>query len=225
MKCARGLTLVELLVGLTIGLILLAGASGLMLGQLREHRQLVQETQVQQDVRAIAALLRREVATAGAWGDPAHGAWSSQHGKGRPNPYALVDTSPDGSSLSLAASHSLLQGLGNDNHQLDDEDRKVFRWRAAALEFRTDGGRFQPLNDPASVAIRHFEARVETTRHPQEGLCPKACAGRPQCPPQLVTRTLRVRLTAEAATDPRIQHPLDWRTRLDTDHIEGSCPP
>jgi len=221
----RGLTLVELLVGLAIGLILLAGASGLMLGQLREHRQLVLETQVQQDVRAMAALLRREVATAGAWGDPARGAWSAHQGKGRPNPYADVEASPDGSSLSLAASQAVLHGVDDDNHQLDDEDRKVFRWRAAALEFRTDGGRFQPLNDPGTVAIRHFEARIETTRHPQEGLCPKACAGWAQCPPQLVTRTLRVRLEAEAATDPRIQHRLDWRTRLDTDHIEGSCPP
>lgn len=225
MKAHRGMGLVELLVGLAIGLFLLTGAGSLMLAQLREHRRLVLETQVQQDVRAIAALLRRELSTAGAWGEPDRGAWSPARGKGQSNPYAELALGDDGRSISFAASQAAQAGRPNENNQLDDTDRKALRWRQTALEFRTDGGRFQPLNDPGTVAIRHFEARIDTTRQAQEGLCPRACDGWSQCPPHWVVRTLRVRLQAEATQDPAVRQELEWQTRLDADRIEGSCRP
>lgn len=219
------MTLVELLVGMAIGLFLVAGSGSLMLGQLNEHRRLLLETQVQQDLRAISVLIRREAATAGSWGEPAWAAWSSRHRKGRTNPYAHVETSEDGSHLSFAASRSATRGDGDENHVLDDADRKSFRWRGGTLEFRTDGGRFQPLNDPGSVRIQRFEARIETARQALEDLCPKACEGWENCPPQRVSRVLLVHVEAQAAKDPHIHKSWDWQGSLDTDVLEGECRP
>ena len=56
---ARGLSIVELLVGIAVGLFVLAGATLLVSSQLSDNRQLMLETQVQQDLRASADLIAR----------------------------------------------------------------------------------------------------------------------------------------------------------------------
>ena len=62
---ARGLSLVELMVGITIGLIVVAGATLLTATQLSDNRRLLLETQVQQDLRAAADIIAREVRRGG----------------------------------------------------------------------------------------------------------------------------------------------------------------
>ena len=52
----RGLTLVELMVGLAVGLFVLAGATLVVSSQLNDNRTLLLETQIQQDLRAKARI-------------------------------------------------------------------------------------------------------------------------------------------------------------------------
>lgn len=61
-----GMSIVELMVGVTIGLIIVAAASLLMSTQLVENRKLLTETQLQQDLRATADIMTRELRRAGA---------------------------------------------------------------------------------------------------------------------------------------------------------------
>ncbi len=225
MTPVRGMTLVELMVGLTLGLFLVAGAGSLMGAQLHEQRRLQLELQVQQDVRAIGSLIRRELGTAGAWAEPERGAWTESAGRGSANPYAGFDIDTETGALLFAASQAAFDNETPENHRVDDADRKALRLRGATLEFRTDGGRFQPLNDPGTVAIRRFEARTEQTEHPLEAVCARPCDGWTDCPPRLTVRTWVLTLDAEAATDARVTQSWSWRQRLSADTVSGSCRP
>ena len=71
----RGLSIVELMVGMAIGLFVVAAASMLVVTQLSDNRRLTLETQVQQDLRATADIITRELRRAGHWGKARDGVW------------------------------------------------------------------------------------------------------------------------------------------------------
>ena len=71
----RGLSIVELMVGVAIGLFVVAAASMLVVTQLSDNRRLTLETQVQQDLRATADIITRELRRAGHWGKARDGVW------------------------------------------------------------------------------------------------------------------------------------------------------
>ncbi|HLO96794.1 MAG TPA: hypothetical protein VK195_20995, partial [Burkholderiaceae bacterium] len=56
----------DLLLGMGLGLFLSAVAGGLMLSQWREHKHLLAETLLQQELRNAMALMRHEVHRSGA---------------------------------------------------------------------------------------------------------------------------------------------------------------
>ncbi len=221
----RGMSLVELLVGLTIGLFIVAAASTLMLGQLREHKRLTVETQTQQELRAIGELLRRELMQAGAWARADDALWTPNDLNPMPNPYSEVLTSEDGTSLSFWASQAAVGDAtaSAENHSADAADRKAFRLKGKALEYLTDGGSFQPLNDPATLAITAFKVSLQTVSYREEALCPKPCDGLTDCPPEVTQRHVRVVLKGQAAADAAVKRNLDFSTRLPADVITGRC--
>lgn len=59
----RGLSLVELMVGITVGLFVVAAAATLVANQLSDNRRLLLETQVQQDLRATMDIITRAVSS------------------------------------------------------------------------------------------------------------------------------------------------------------------
>jgi type IV pilus assembly protein PilW len=75
----RGLSLVELMVGIAVGMFVVAAATMLAATQLGENRRLLLETQVQQDLRATVDLVVREIRRAATYGrqlDAAGLVWS-----------------------------------------------------------------------------------------------------------------------------------------------------
>ena len=65
-RSARGLSLVELMVGIAIGLFIVAAATVMVSGQLGENRRLLLESQLQQDLRATSDIIARELRRSGA---------------------------------------------------------------------------------------------------------------------------------------------------------------
>jgi prepilin peptidase dependent protein B len=63
----RGLSIVELLVGVALGLFLVAGAVTMFVTNLGSSRQLLSEARVNQDLRAAADLITRDLRRAGYW--------------------------------------------------------------------------------------------------------------------------------------------------------------
>ena len=65
----QGASLVELLVGVAVGLFIVAGATLIVSTQLSENKRLLAETQLQQDLRAAADIMTRELRRSGYWLD------------------------------------------------------------------------------------------------------------------------------------------------------------
>lgn len=102
----RGVGLVELMVGITVGLIVTAGATVVATRQINEHRRLMLEVQMQQDLRVAADLLQQDLRRAGYRGLPANGVWEPERDGGatpaKPaasSPYVQVSQGADGASL------------------------------------------------------------------------------------------------------------------------------
>ncbi len=65
LKRARGFTLVELLVGITLGLIVAAGAMAMFVSIARSTSTIVQTNRLQQELRSIALVMTRDIRRAG----------------------------------------------------------------------------------------------------------------------------------------------------------------
>ena len=61
----RGLSIVELMVGIAVGMFLVAGAVTMFVGNLTSSRQLLVEARVNQDLRATVDLISRDLRRAG----------------------------------------------------------------------------------------------------------------------------------------------------------------
>ena len=85
-KSPQGLSIVELMVGITIGLFILAGASMVLTTQLGDNRRLLLEAQVQQDLRVASDLISREIRAAGYWGNAYQQVWAVKTTKPTPRP-------------------------------------------------------------------------------------------------------------------------------------------
>ena len=98
----RGLSLVELMVGVTIGLFVVAAATVLVSTQLIENRRLLLDTQVQQDLRATADIVTRDLRRAGLTLEDLalKSIWIANGSTGFPQPL-------DGSVVNVATSGSV----------------------------------------------------------------------------------------------------------------------
>jgi prepilin-type N-terminal cleavage/methylation domain-containing protein len=72
----HGLGLIELMVGITVGLIVAAGASIVAVNQINEHRRLMLEMQIQQDLRTTADLIQQDLRRQGFRGTAELGVWA-----------------------------------------------------------------------------------------------------------------------------------------------------
>lgn len=133
-RSARGFTLVELLVGLVIGALVLAGLMTMSLQQGRQARQADAELRGLRELEAIDRLLHRLLRQAVA-----------PEGEAR-----RFEVSPDGASLAFRA-------------RLDDGSERplAFRLAQGTLEMRIDAGAWQALHDAGAVTLT--SARFEVS--------------------------------------------------------------
>ncbi|MFN9103025.1 MAG: PilW family protein [Betaproteobacteria bacterium] len=222
-----GLSLVELMVGITIGLIVVAAASLLFSGQLAESRRLIAEAQVQQDLRASADIIARELRRGGALGRDAsvhERVWTlGSAAEPAPNGYAWTisgvgtddavafDYYPQGST----SSSTLTDGFG---FRLDTA-RGVIEYRLFAGGSSTDY--WQDLTDSATMQVTEFSVtrlNDNVTRVP----CPKPCppSGGTACWPTVNQRAFLIVISASHRTIPEVRRTHEARVRLRNDHFD-----
>ena len=89
-RAARGFSLVELMVGIAVGMFVVAAAAIMTSGQLTENRRLLLETQLQQDLRAAADIVARDLRRTGFWIVARSGVPAPAGGTIAANPYGAV---------------------------------------------------------------------------------------------------------------------------------------
>ncbi|MDZ7589495.1 MAG: prepilin-type N-terminal cleavage/methylation domain-containing protein [Rubrivivax sp.] len=216
----RGMSLVELMVGITVGLFVVAAASTLAVNQLSDNRKLLVETQIQQDLRATMDIITRQLRRAGA-----------------------VDIGRAQSGLALGATGGAKSDFTDvDLVGTDDVGFTYYRNAAEAgpygfkldgnvIKTRLAGGGWQELTDANVLKITSFTITADRYPDPASALrvevlpCPKPCAdGTANCWPQLVVRNYTVAITAEATGDPAIQRSISSRVRLRNDWLSFNDP-
>lgn len=208
MRRQRGLSLVELMVGITVGLFIVAAAAMMTTSQLGDNRRLMVETQVQQELRAAMDLINRDVRRASAWDNAATGVW-------RPN-NLIVNTNPNAELQSGNASSSLQYAYRSGGN----ETPSGFRLQDQALQMRV-GNAWQTVTDVQTIRV--LGLTLDLQEHPVSlsGYCMNACAVA-TCP-RLMVRTVDVEITAQATSDASVQRRLVSTIRLPNDKVVGAC--
>jgi prepilin peptidase dependent protein B len=222
----RGLSVIELMVGLAVGLFI-AGAAMLAAVNLTEaNRRVLLEARLNQDLRASMDMVTRHLRRAGYWGNAQAGArgadltGTSYASTG----YAKVEPAEG------TASAVTLRIAQDADDTADTEEEFGFRLSTDAqgtgrLQVRLAGAAaYQDLTDPAITDVTDFSIEALGTQAVALS-CPGACGtgSLPACP-TLQVRRYRLSLSARASFDAAVQRTLQSTVRLRNDALSGACP-
>ena len=217
----RGVSIVELLVAMAIGLFIVATGLTLLTGNLRENRSLLLEARLMQDLRSAADLVTRDLRRAGYWGDAEAGVWQRGASGVTANPYTAL-------SPSAAASDGVAFRFSRDaaeNNTLDSNEQFGFRLRAGVLEMLLGGGNWQAMTDTHTLQVTRFSVTPEVQTITLDGVCASDCpAGSSTCPPRQQVRSLAIALAGRATGDASVLRSVRSAVRLRNDAVIGSCP-
>lgn len=226
-----GLSIVELLVGIAIGLFILAGATLVTTGQVTENRQLILETQIQQDLRSASDLMAVDLRRGGFWGNAQRALWPAAGAAPALSPYRPLWITTNGSGdteINYAISRSAMPiayGGGGEDDNEGSNERFGFSWNSAAgtLEARLGDAGWQTMTDPDVMTVTQFNATVvpQVLVVPCSKLCP---AGGTACWPRQTVRDLNIAIEAQAVHSAIVKRRVDNVVRLRNDSVTGSCP-
>ena len=215
---ARGLSIVELLVGIAVGLFVLAGAAMVATNQITDNRRLLLETQIQQDMRTAMDIIVRDIRRSGysfnAETLPAVGAPALA-----PNAYSPAGALVAGEPLLYTYS---IEASMDDNGIADPEDFRGFKREDDIIKVQLGKGNWQPLTDGEVVRIKELTA----TELPATTLLPTAACGTPPCESsngcgdaRVVSRIIQLTMVGEAVHDKQIVRTLRSAVRVRNDEV------
>lgn len=213
-RLQRGLSLVELMVGIAIGLFIVAAASMLTTSHLDDNRRLMLETQVQQELRAAADIVARDLRRAGYWSAAQDGVSTPDRPTRLENPNAALSTAPGESSDDMLFAYTIT----------DTNSAAGFRFDQAngVAQIKLGPGNYQPLTDPQLVSITTFDVVLRQTEVSLAAMCVTPCV-EPACPKQL-QRRYEFQIAGTATHDSSVRRSLSGQVRLPNDIITGACP-
>lgn len=211
----RGLSLVELMVGVAIGLFITAAAAMLVSTQLSGNRQLLVETQIQQDLRATMDLVTRDLRRA-------------SYSKNADSFAALLDSTT--APLLNGGGNIVITNTGQGGSSAVDYqyDRVLnpgvsLRLSADVLQRRIAGGlgaysTWQPLTDANVLKVTSFTVVPASPTIPVD--CPNLCAdGTELCWPTAQVRQLVITIEGESATGTKVQRRIQSTVRVRNDYV------
>ncbi|WP_077036052.1 PilW family protein [Pelomonas sp. KK5] len=241
-----GLSLVELMVGITIGLIVVAAASLMMSNQVAENSRLLAETQLQQDLRAAADLMLRDIRRAGYNKSASTTVWAPTTTSAVPiNIYA--PTSPAVvedhhfyyaycTSGTCAGASSMPLGLDSYGFRLETRHSNKKGGDVGVL-YSVNGTAFdtaspqvfqfasgatptmQPLTDPESVDITQFDITLTNQGVPATAFTNPPCDPAATNCPCLVVRRVDVTITGQSLYDTKVKRTLQISSRIRNDQL------
>ena len=204
------------MVGVAIGLVIVAAAALLMTGQLVENRRLLVETQLQQDLRGAADIITRELRRAGTQtdSDALDMLWYPGAAEVRYN--------------SKAAVLSVSTGLVTFDYGVDLKVGPYgFRLSSSGvIETQLGSSGWQELTDGNVMRVLSFTPTLSVaTATPIPLPCPNLCAdGTSNCWPTFQVRELNMGITAEAKSDPTVKRSIGSSVRLRNDFVRFADP-
>jgi len=228
-QSSRGMSIVELLIGVAIGLFILAGASAMFVSNVTNSRRLLLEARINQDLRATMDLVTRDLRRGGYWGNSLAGTLATGiTSVTQVNPYSAVavngSTQVDYTyTRDIAENNVLDTGTGTVNEQFG------FRLDLGtnAIQMYIAGG-WQTLTNTNILLIPNNGFRITPTETAIDirAACAKTCidsVSAPTCPIVQV-RTYNIVLTGISKTDSAVIRTLRSQVRVRNDAMSGACP-
>lgn len=217
---ARGLSIVELMVGITIGLFILAGATLVMTSQTSDNRLLLLETQVQQDMRALAHFITRDIRRANYYGGAFRQVWSTDPALATFNPYSQLDPPSSNGSPTITYARSLddrlIQAAPGDDVVSESELVTIALNTSTHAVEMTLGNAVQALTDANVLRVTDLTFRVSFKDIPVP--CAAQCPVNPaNCRLNQRQRTVTFSIVGEAVHDPRVRRSIQETVRLRND--------
>lgn len=227
-----GITLVEVLVGLAVGLFIVGGGLTMLANFTGENRRLLLETRLMQDLRAASDLITRDIRRAGYWSTASTGVWFAGGPDVPPqNAYksiipgacdaavlpAAVDTPANGTTLN-ALCYYIESSVDN---AISVAERYGFKLDGGVLYATIAGAAAQPLTDLSTIVISDFVITAAPQIIDASGYCAKTCTV--NCP-RVVLREFEVLIKGNVPGDTGIFRVLRSNVRVRNDFYEGSCP-
>lgn len=210
-----GLSIVELMVGVAIGLVIVAASALLMTSQLAENRRLLVETQLQQDLRGAADIITRELRRAGTGTEDE--ALNTIWYPGTPEVrYNLK-----------AAALSVSTGLVTFDYTANAAPGPYgFRLSSGIIETRLGASGWQDLTDGNVMTVSSFTPTLSVaSATPIQLPCPSLCADdTSDCWPRFQVREVNIGITAQAKSDGAVKRSLTSRVRLRNDFVQFADP-
>ncbi len=229
----RGISIVELLVGVALGLFLIAGATSLFVANLGNSRKMLVEARVNQDLRAAADLIARDLRRAGYWENAISGTVATTSVTTPPrNQYATV--TPDTANSTISYTYAR-----DTNDTVQSNEQFGFRLSAGTIEMQTSTGVWQTVTDPAVVTITALTISPTASPIDVRDSCAKTCCSAtdvtagtcatanitsPAVCPVITVRQYELVLAGQATNDSRVVRTLRTRVRVRNDLLAGVCP-
>lgn len=233
MRRQRGLSIVEMMVGVAIGLLVVAAAALVVSSQLVENRRLMLETQVQQDLRAAADIITRELRRAGSWNvnnSARNAAWYSGGAGVTCNFYATINVGAPTTEVDYRYWRQSGQdgplgfrlSGGKIQYALTASNPPPQSSCLSTVTAITPSTGWQDLTDSKVMTVTTFSvAPPALPPAPLQLPCPKLCAdGTTDCWPTVAVRELIVTLVGEAVSDPSVQRTITSNVRLRNDWVQ-----
>ena len=216
----RGLSLIELLVGIAIALLIAAAGASMLIGQLRENRQLLLEARLMQDLRTAADLVTRDLRRAGYWGAALDGVWAAGANGVATNPYIAV-------APAAAASDAVGFRYSRDateNNSVDSNEQFGFRLHNGAIEIQLGAGNWQALTDTGTLKVTGFSVTPTVQDLNLDAFCARPCPpASSACPPHQQVRSFELVISGRLAGDAGVTRSVRSAVRLRNDAVSGAC--
>lgn len=226
-RAQRGLSIIELMIGIAISLFILAGATVVVSSQLADNRKLLLEVQMQQDLRAVLDLVSRDLRRAAYWGRADENVWPSGTEAGLTNPYAAFAAT----ATSLSYSRSLdetrsgtQQWRTAENNVANADELGGFRFNSdqKRVETLVAADNWQSVTDENVMKVTAFQ--VVPTSNEVQAPCGADCAVAPGgAQLRLCVRNIVLTITAQSAHDPTVVRSAQSTIRLRNDLVAGAC--
>lgn len=235
----QGLSIIELMVGIAMGLFITAGAIKLFVDNLGSNRQLLLETRLNQDLRAAADIVARDLRRASYWESAATGLWSAGAASvSATNPYAAIDTATTG-----AVVYTYQRPDVDPSTSANLGFRRTETNGVGILQIQNASGGWQDITDPSSVNITNFNIvstprAVELwkycscrTRLPVSSACEDAILSAAPTRPQMIIRNYDFTIkgkanTSQTALNEAIKREIRGTVRIRNDELKNpnGCP-
>lgn len=217
----RGLSLVELMVGLAVGLLVVLAIISLFLNNLGSARRMIIESRVNQEMQTAADLIARDLRRAGYWTNSVNGTLATGMGNAAAsNPYIPVGV--NGSQITYHFSRDA-------NDTLDAAEQYGFQLHNGIVRMQTSASTWQEITDPNVVTISALTITPVATVLPVGDVCQYTCSAGEISPEGTICPTVTIRhytivLQGAATAHSTIKRELRASVRLRNDQFAGVCP-